>query len=103
MWEYVAELKVTVFLIISMALGVVGLVTYTLADRELIATATVYILCVANGGSNCSLGGIDNLNYTLPPIFILLSFLPMWSIMLTINFQNCMNMIKLRCKMWFHN
>jgi len=90
----IAELKITVILIIALALGVVGLVTYTFADGVAFSTSAEYVVCVSNGGSNCSLGRLGVFNYTTPIIVLLLALLPMASILLMFDFQSCKKKLK---------
>ena len=89
-----AELKITAILITNMGLSVTGLVTYTLADTEVITEGRVFAFCEASGGPNCDLGGVDTFNITVPVTFALLSLLPMVAILLSCDIQAFKKAIK---------
>ena len=84
-----AELKITILVIIETALGVTGLVTYSLADGQLFDAAFRYFTCLGSEEPNCDLGALTTFNFMIPLIFILLSLLPMAVILLSCDLQTC--------------
>ena len=96
-----AELKITALIIVNMALGVIGLVTYIFADMEVVVEGTAFIICVGSGGSNCSQlkERINIISMTLPTTFTLLSLLPVVAILVTCDVQAFKNM----ARAWTHS
>ena len=89
-----AELKLTLTLIFKMAISAVGLVSYSLIDIELFNEFTAYILCESRRGPDCVLDSVNIFNVGLPITFIMLSIVPMLSIMLSCDFKTCKMKIK---------
>ena len=85
----VAEIKIAVILIIIVALGVTGMMTYILADMEVLVEAGAFIACVVSGGSNCSqvTERLNIISMTLPATFTLLSLVPVAVILFTCDVQ----------------
>ena len=92
----IAELKITAIIIVNMALGLTGLVTYIFADMEIVAEGNAFVTCVGSGGSNCSQikDRINTINITLPATFILLSLLPVVVIVFTCDVHSFKKMVR---------
>lgn len=82
-----AELKITAILITNMAVSVIGLVNFTLADPRVMTEARSFVFCEASGGQNCNLGEVNTLNITLSVNLAFVSFLPMVGILLSCDIQ----------------
>ena len=85
----VAELKVAGILLVYMALGVTGLITYIFADMEVVVEGSAFVTCVGGGGSNCSelKDRITKISMTLPATISLLSLVPVVVILFTCDVQ----------------
>ena len=85
-----AELKITIFALFIIVLGLIVLVTYTLVSNNLFTeAANQFWLCHATEESNCKLGLLLTFNIIVPLIFIFLSLLPVIGILFSCDVQAC--------------